>query len=245
MKKVYSALLLMFFSVTIFAQKTEKVPDFKKESFKKENQLFRAYVAAGLSLSQIDGDNSAGYNNVGANAGVGTFIVYSKKFSNSIEISYSMRGARSKFLTGGNTIGTFAYSMDYVEVPILFNYHDFKVAMFHAGLSFSGLVRLDYQKHGVKVPVDTKNPNYYSWNMDMVLGFTFLIKKHWGINFKFNYSLLNNLKVQSGIDSNGQPIYDTPRGGLIGKQSARNSNRTIGGTNWYHNVLSIRAMYIF
>ena len=93
--------------------------DIEKEVFRDPKSLFKAYVVAGLNFSQIDGDNSAGYNTIGANGGVGVFVNYTDKFSNSLEITYSMRGARRNLFRPQNTTGTFNYQADYIDIPLL------------------------------------------------------------------------------------------------------------------------------
>jgi len=216
-------LLLLIVPILTFSQKN----DIAKEPFRKEGQLFKGYVVAGLNMNQIDGDRSAGYNIVGANIGVGTFITYTDKFSNSLEISYTMRGAKSIMNYKQSHPQFFYYQMDYVEIPLLFNYHDFKIAIFQAGFSFNHIIRTDFKEGFNPLIVD-----FYNWNIDAVVGATFLIKKHWGINFKYNYSILNNLK-------NG------PTRGNFFSQTTTASSRTTGKLNWYHNVLTFRAMYIF
>jgi hypothetical protein len=217
--------LFFFLLLPILAISQETKP--KRSFFKDDDRLFKGYVALGANFTQIDGDNSAGYNNIGANGGVGAFIMYSKKFSNSLEISYTMKGARRYLAQPLTANKNFSYQMDYIEIPLLFNYHDFKFAIFQAGFAYSNVIRSKFVYNNSTFPVD-----FYKWNLDLVVSTTFLIKEHWGINFKFNYSLLNNL------DNGGA------RGGLIGKQNAKLSNRTAGGTNWYHNVLTFRLMYI-
>lgn len=232
--KNFTIFLALLIPVLTFSQN-----DIEKESFRDAGSLFKAYVVAGFNLTQIDGDNSGGYNNIGANGGVGVFVNYSDKFSNSLEITYSMRGAKRNLVKPQTTPGTFFYQADYIDIPLLFNYHDFKIAIFQAGFSYSQLVRSKFVRNNV--PISTEN--LYTWNIDLVAGVTFLIKDHWGVNFKYNYSLLNNLKKIDSYDANGDPVYK--RGALIGPQNARNSIRSVGGgTHWYHNVLTFRVMYI-
>lgn len=223
MKKIIYLLLLVI-PILTFSQKNDE----KKEIFRNKGSLFKGYVAAGLNINQIDGDNDAGYNIIGANVGGGVFINYTDKFSNSLEISYSMKGAKSGFRIPLYNPKYLYYQMDYIEVPLLFNYHDFKIAIFQIGMAFGTVIRTNFQGANGEFPFD----DYYSSNLDMVFGATFLIKKHWGINFKFNYSILNNLK-------NG------PTRGSFLTQSALISSRSGGFSNWYHNVLTFRAMYIF
>lgn len=233
MKKI-AIYIALFIPIFTFSQE-----DIAKTPFRDPGSLFKAYIVAGFNLTQIDGDNSGGYNNIGANGGVGVFVTYTDKFSNSLEITYSMRGAKRNLVRPQNTRGSFFYQADYIDIPLLFNYHDFKIAIFQAGLSYTQLVRSKFTQSNVNISTE----NLYTWNVDLVAGVTFLIKERWGINFKYNYSLLNNLKKIDSFDANGDPVYK--RGALVGPQNARNSIRVSGGgTHWFHNVLTFRVMYI-
>lgn len=227
MKKIIY-LLLLFIPLLTFAQIKEVKPltDNEKTFFKQGKNLFRGYVVAGLNFTQIDGDKMAGYNHVGANVGGGVFVTYTNKFTNSLEISYTMRGAKSGFAHTRNTGGYIWYQMDYIEIPLMFNYHDFKIAIFSAGFSYTQLIREKY------LPTFAPNTDFYNANIDIVAGVTFLFKNHWGLNFKYNYSLLNN-------------VNNVGKRSSIFNELAKNSSQGSGVSTWYHNVLTFRAMYVF
>ncbi len=186
-----------------------------QETNKGDKQLFVGYIAAGLNATQIAGDRMAGYRKVGANAGVGAFIMYKPFFSNSIEISYSMKGSQESFKKN-DPLNFKKFSFDYVEIPVLFNYHEAKIAIFQGGFTFGRLIRSNiYQASGLTLPDEPKK-----WDFAATVGATFLIKERFGLNFKANFSLnsLWNLSVAS-------------------------SRARRGG--WYHNALSFRFMYLF
>ncbi len=226
----YAFLILLLFPILAFTQSKEEIE--KAGFFKNNKNLFRAYVVAGANFTQIDGDNAGVYSAIGANAGVGVFVTYTKKFTNSLEITYSMKGAKLNLINPKGTSAPFRHQMDYIDIPLLFNYHDFKVAIFQAGFSYSQLIRSKSEFRNAAI-----EPDLYKWNFDFVAGVTFLIKEKWGLNFKYNYSILNNLKV------NG-----SPRGTVFGKQAPGKSLTDTGipgtGKYWYHNVLTFRLMYV-
>lgn len=181
----------------------------------REKQLFVGYIAAGMNATQIAGDLMAGYRKVGANAGVGAYIMYKPTFSNSIELTYSMKGSQETFKKQ-NPLAFKKYSFDYVEIPVLFNYHEGDIAIFHGGFTFGRLIRYDlYQASGLVLPDEPKK-----WDFAATVGATFLIKERFGLNFKANFSLnsLWNLSVAS-------------------------SRARRGG--WYHNALNFRFIYLF
>lgn len=181
----------------------EEDPDYKKEG------LFKALFIAGLNLSQIDGDNQAGFVHPGAHLGIGALVKFHRNLSASIEIVYGMKGATQKFTQFTSTpdslsptSGTFRFKQqwDYIQVPIMFNIHDKKLVMASLGLSLNYLIRnkLDFQAYdGAGNPTNSLNtlqqalansPNRF--DLGGVLAFQFLIKKVFGIGARFEYSLI-------------------------------------------------------
>lgn len=194
---------IMLLPILLTAQKKQR-----------DTQLFVGYLAAGMNVSQIAGDRMAGYRKVGANAGVGTYIMYKPFFSNSIEISYSMKGSQEAF-KNNNPTSFKKYTMDYVEIPVLFNYHEKEVAIFSAGITFGRLIRNEAMNAISLVSTDPKK-----WEFGITAGGTFIVKKRFGFNLKVNYSL-------NSILASPDPASKARRNG------------------WYHNALTFRFVYMF
>lgn len=208
----------------------EQSPDFRKEG------IFKAQFIAGLNLSQIDGDNQAGYVHPGVHVGIGAMVKFHKNFSTSVEIVYGMKGATQKFsqITYTDTFGTysgvfrFRQSWDYIQVPVMLNIHDKKLVMASLGLSFNYLVR---NKLMFEAYDNAGNPTNSLYNLQLaldrpprafdlggVVAFQFLIKRVFGIGARFEYSLIG-LKPS------------------LGKQLTRVNQM-------YNNSITIRMMYI-
>ena len=155
-----------------------------------DKQLFVGYIAAGMNISQIAGDRMAGYRKVGANAGVGSFIMYTPFLSNSIEIAYSMKGSQTSFKN--NNLSSFSkFTFDYVEIPLLLNYHEQDVAIFSAGFTFARLIRYNLENSNTLLLADPKK-----WDFAATVGATFLIKEKFGLGLKGNFSLNSLLKLR-------------------------------------------------
>ena len=202
---------------------------------KKEDRRFRGMVALGFNAAQIDGDRMAGYYTFGVNAGVGSFAMITKKLSISAEIGYSMKGGKSTL--ANSKISTRNIVLDYVEIPIMFNYHDPRIAIFGGGFTIGGLVRnkqtiydsfgnqtntltyKDSQNNDRSIQIDDAYLNLYrKYELGATAHVTFLIKNIIGIQCKFQYSIIPIAKVPDGNLKNG---------------AQRN------------NVLTLRAMYLF
>ena len=194
-----------FFIPTILTAQTENSND---------KQLFVGYIAAGMNATQIAGDRMAGYRKVGGNAGVGTFIMYKPFISNSIEIAYSMKGSQTAFKN--NDPSNFKkFSFDYVEIPVLVNYHEQKVAIFQAGFTLARLIRKDLYDSNLLILSEPKK-----WDFAATVGAIFLIKERFGLNIRANFSLNSMLTLRDS-----------------------SSRARKGG--WYHNALTFRFMYMF
>lgn len=209
----------------------EEDPDYNKEG------LFKALFIAGMNLSQIDGDNQAGFIHPGAHIGIGALVKFHRNVSASIEIVYGMKGATQKFnpinvqdSVGNSVAGVYRFKQqwDYIQIPLMLNFHDKKLVMASLGLSLNYLIRnkLDFEAYdnlgnatnslyGLEQSL-ARNPRRF--DLGGVLAFQFLIKKVFGIGARFEYSFIG-LKP-----SLGQP-YTKVR-------------------QMYNNSITLRFMYI-
>ncbi|HWB62246.1 MAG TPA: outer membrane beta-barrel protein [Chitinophagales bacterium] len=190
----------------------------------KKNGIFKAIFHAGINGSQVDGDGYAGYNLMGFQGGIGALVRFHKYFSTSIEINYTMKGAKQKFIesaagTDSSTRQLYRVQWDYIELPISINVQDKKLVMFSLGLAPAVMVR--YRERNENGDDDTNAPpdgQPRRFDLSAFGSLHFLIQQHYGIGLKFSYSLL---KIRG-------PQYP----GLT---------RVAGE---YNNVLSLNFMYI-
>ncbi|MDB5282360.1 MAG: hypothetical protein JWO06_1435 [Bacteroidota bacterium] len=178
----------------------EEIPDFKKDG------IFKAILHAGINGAQIDGDGYAGYNHIGADVGIGAMIRFHKYFSATMEINYSMKGAKQKLVqqdqrvidsTGNSSLFQYRANLDYIEVPISLNVQDKKYVMFSLGLSMAALVR--YKERTEAGQDDTNNPpNGQPKSFDFCAfgALNFIIHKNYMLGIKFSYSLISLRGVQ-------------------------------------------------
>ena len=85
-----------------------------------KKRLFVGYVSAGLNPAQIAGDNMAGYRRIGGYLSVGTHIMFTERWSSSLEIAYSMKGSQSAF-ANSNPAAFRKFILDYAEIPVMFH----------------------------------------------------------------------------------------------------------------------------
>ena len=197
MKKSFVIHTLLFSTLCLFAQES------KKES------IFKPAIVLGFNATQVDGDALAGYRKFGLNAGGTVFVRLPKNFSVNFEILYSQKGSKKS----NNQLNIDAPSklvLDYVDVPLIFNYHDKdsrgkEIAIFGLGFVFNSLVRFKIEDEFGPIS-NAKNP-YQRFGLEAAANITFVFAKRFGANLRFTYSLLNIAKdpiAISNLKNNGQ-----------------------------------------
>jgi hypothetical protein len=188
--------------------------DFKKDG------IFKGLFTAGLNACQIDGDNQWGYKYFGAEAGVGAMARVHKFFSVSLELDYTMKGARARISTVDNP-NFYQVQWDYVAAPIALNAHFFKDRLtISAGFSPGVMVRYkEFNQGGINVTGHSPYGQPHIFDLDAFAGIQYTLKKHYGFGFKYSYSTIS-----------------------IRAATANRENGWIDGQ--YNNVLTFRFVYI-
>lgn len=190
-------------------EEEEEDPNFKRDG------LFKAMFTAGLNLSQIDGDEQAGYTHPGAYVGVGAMVKFHKYLSVNTGIYYTMRGATKKADVNIQPMERFKINWDYVQVPIMFNVHDKKLVMASVGIGLNYMVRnqithqvdsfgqglVEYSQSGLKTPAPKR------FDLTGIAGFQFFIKRVIGIGASFEYSFLK-LRPSYGANTRVKNMFN-------------------------------------
>ncbi len=186
---------------------------------------FGAGLTVGVNASQIDGDERLGYHKPGLNAGVRGVVRITEKIDVSTEIAYSQRGSQSRLIVDENA-PYFKIKLNYLEVPVLFNYKDWKTTgvgeviegdgeeviedtyyrvHFHVGGSFSRLINANIDNIAASnvsqyvANIEKFEPNNYNW----IVGASFFLKKHLAVTVRFNQTIGWNFHATKwGINAN-------------------------------------------
>lgn len=202
---------------TLAKKQEEENPDFRKDG------LFKGLFTAGINGCQVDGDNFAGYKKPGLEAGVGVMLRFHKNFSASMELGYTMKGAREALIPRPDPVTPMLYrsQFDYIQVPLGVSVHDKKIVMFTLGVAPSVLVRFK-ERDSNGDDITDQNP-YLSgsngpkrFDLPAFAALHFIIKKHFALGLKFSYSTFKSRGAYNLSRVNGQ----------------------------YHNVFTLRFMYI-
>lgn len=154
-------------------------------------QLFKGGLVGGVSFAQIEGDDVAGYNKIGLNAGVMVAVDLNENLEISMEILYAQKGSASGFAGRQNFIDDFKIKHDYVEVPIVLNFKDQNGMNFGVGLAPSRHIRSSYVEGGVDVSGALESPSnpISLWDFGGILNLAYRMNTYSQVNLRATISL--------------------------------------------------------
>jgi len=161
---------------------------------------FSAGAVAGLTASQIDGDQSAGYNKLGFQGGLRVVARLKERTDASMEFLFAQRGCQNELIPDQYSPNPFGLTLNYIEVPLQWHFKDWLIeydddklnyykVSFNAGLSYARLI-------GSKVDDETDwlsgiAPEFLKKNdLSALLGFNFFVNRHFGFSVRWTRSLL-------------------------------------------------------
>jgi hypothetical protein len=150
-------------------------------------QRFNGGIIAGGLVSQVDGDNNAGFHKLGFLGGGLVSLRVSPHSSFQLELEYIQKGSR-----GTDTINftDFLMRFNYLEVPLLYQYTFAKRFSIEAGPAMDVLLGSYEERDGIEVPAIYAEP-LRNVTLAGIFGVSGFITNHLKANFRFNYSLLS------------------------------------------------------
>ncbi|MBL3547632.1 porin family protein [Chryseobacterium sp. KMC2] len=186
MKKILLGLALVAGTFT-FAQKTSTT----------SNSPIRFGLKAGLNISSISGDDTK--SKAGFYGGVFANIPVAQDFSVQPEVLYSGMGAKAD----GNS--DMKINLDYISVPVMFQYNALPNLYLEAGPQFSFLInsKFKYQSNSVDV-----KDSFKTFDFGLGLGAGYYFTPNIGINVRYVAGLSDIIKDKpSGSDSSKNGVF--------------------------------------
>jgi hypothetical protein len=142
-------------------------------------------LKAGVSTSQVAGDNYSGYNKAGFIGGGTLTAQFTEKYAGHFEIIYIQKGSQHNGDQEKGDYNFYFLELDYIEVPLLFQFHQRKFT-YEAGPAISFLIgEEEYFNFFNLTGANPFNKNEISFN----LGINYAIYKGLGINWRFSHSI--------------------------------------------------------
>ena len=167
------------------------------------SQRFQGAIAAGINLSQVDGDEVYGFKKVGFNGGPSIIFPFgkNKNWSVTMEILFSMCGAYQKggtpapdTLPPDTTIplsyNGYKLNLNYVSVPLMVHFTDKKIIAGGVGFAYNQLVNVREWEDGVRQDSTTLRGPYTLADFQVLADVRIRLWRNlWG-NARYSYSLI-------------------------------------------------------
>ena len=149
------------------------------------SQTFGGGVLAGLSASQLEGDNWGGYTKAGLTFGAYTNIVLNQYIDAQLEVRYVQKGSNSN----SNENGVFYLSkLNYIELPLFLKYNFLNKFSANIGIAAGYLQKSTEDKDGIgDEPAD---PAFNQFELSGLFGIEYRIYNCFYFNARLNYSIL-------------------------------------------------------
>jgi hypothetical protein len=158
-------------------------------------QTFEGALVLGANLSQIDGDQLAGYNQPGLNAGIRVTVDLSERWKASTGLQFVQLG--SSFSEGDPANALYEnIRINTVEVPLLAHFIEWRFRL-NAGLTYSRVI--NYSASDLIGGSLTEQTDLNDNILSLALGGAYFFNDQWGIDFLWTKSLTN---VQADPDAN-------------------------------------------
>jgi hypothetical protein len=149
-------------------------------------QSFKGGIRAGLTASQLSGDNMSGYNKLGAYAGGYVKFPFTEIWSLQTELNFIMKGSSNVVNLSPSNLYLYYIQLLYLQVPLLPKAQLFKNFELELGPAFNILFfGAEYDAYG---RIHNRKP-FKWWEISGIVGVTYLIKEHYGINIRYEVSL--------------------------------------------------------
>jgi len=175
-------------------------------------QTFEAGLIGGINLSQLNGDNLAGFNQIGLNVGGRVAVQTSERWKWNIDILFSQKGS-NKGKDDPRSAPFDSYRLNYAEVPIMISFLDwldeddediYYRLHFTAGVSVGQLVNFKVVDFVGQDVSDLQSFNKTS--IDLIAGATYFINPHIGINAQYSYAALDVRKEKQAQSLAGRTL---------------------------------------
>lgn len=147
-------------------------------------QKFDAGILAGLSTSQVDGDDLSGFNKAGIKAGGFVSRKLGGKAALTFGIEYIQKGSR-KPVNADNEY--FLMRLSYIEVPLMFNYYVGKKWNLEAGFALATLLS-SYEEDQTGEILHA--PEFNRFDYLVAVGGNYFITDHLFFNIRYSYSIV-------------------------------------------------------
>ncbi len=159
-------------------------------------QGFEGRAFTGFTLSQMEGDNLAGFDKMGFTSGVQVMFNLNEKMLVGMELAFTQKGSRQGIFDLKVFNTDVITTLNYFELPVLFELRDWYDEEIqghrisgHLGLSYAFLFTAE-SGHDLLIPFVDQFDN----ELSIMAGGTFAINKRWYLTMRYQRALTKMYK---------------------------------------------------
>jgi len=160
-------------------------------------QRFNAGAKLGISTSQVAGDTYSGFHKAGLAGGAFVKGKLNKKWTARFEIMYIQKGSKHNYNEEAGDFTYYFLQLDYIEVPVLFEFHQKKFT-FELGPGFGFLLKEKEYNH---VQDLTGARPFNKSEITVNIGISYILYKNLGMNWRYTNSVSSIRSHASGAST--------------------------------------------
>jgi hypothetical protein len=160
--------------------------------------IFHGGALAGVSTSQVSGDQLSGFNKAGIYAGAFVNLHITDKWLFQFEIDYIQKGSRKNPKPSRNDFTKYVMNLQYFEVPILFKWEFLDRFQLEMGPAVGYLIKNTGVERDENGPFVDPRPAFSKIDLSVMGGVSFKIIEHLKLNIRGSQSVLPIRQHESG-----------------------------------------------
>jgi hypothetical protein len=157
------------------------------------SQEFKGGLSLGVSATQVDGEDQAGYNKLGFIFGGFVKRSITEKTNGQFELKYIDKGSHK------SDPDPWTITLKYIEMPFLITYTLKDLYTFETGLGVAYLIK--YKRKDASGNMNISYIPYHHFDYSYILGFKYKISDHFSASVRYSYSIISVLKKNLPVTS--------------------------------------------
>ena len=170
-----------------------------------QKRFFHGGLVGGLTFTQVQNDNSGGFNKIGLYFGSYLLTEFNDRWIGEIGMNYAAKGSRETSRDKNDVYNKYVMRLGYIEFPILIKYR-YKDFDFELGPSVGFLI---HSKELDQYGEQTSPTEFKKYEFAGIIGVNYMVNDNLGVNVRSQTSLLPIRTANDGVYyMNGEGQYN-------------------------------------
>ncbi|MFI5218688.1 MAG: outer membrane beta-barrel protein [Bacteroidia bacterium] len=162
------------------------------------SQRFNSGIVAGLTATQVSGDDLQGFDKPGLQVGALVSAEMSQKFDLSFQILYTQKGSKRKSNVEQGDFQYYLLKLNYIEVPLLFTYKSSKKVHIESGISYGYLASSSEEDETGVISDIPDRKKFKNYELGFLIGMNYMLFENFYLNLQATNSILPVREYEPG-----------------------------------------------